>query len=299
MRPISKVFSLVIISIALIVLSSAGQSGKGTGSGRRVMTLNVIVHAPEGMHVSKDLLDLYDSGVHQEIDSFSRLDSGSRIVLMIDSSQNLKIETAALAKAVTSLVNELYEDDEMMVVGYNESAEIIEDMTPDLAKLQASPAKIVRKGFPNLYDALIAVSDALVHQAKTGMEKRAIILISDGYDSESKTRFDDALMALQRENIVLYALQTPDRTRGALLRDKPKPPAALEKLTTGTGGSIFAAAKSEDAAKAISEEMRKNWYRLVYNPAGINTINTRRFLLISHDQRIVLRTKGTHPGTFR
>ncbi len=287
------------LAFALMSFSATGQSGKGGGSGRRLMTLNVIVHAPEGVTITKDFFDLYDSGVHQEVDSFSRMDSGSRIVLMIDSSQNLKIDTAALSKVVVAIINELYEDDEMMIVGFNESAEIIEDMTPDLKKLQASPTKLARKGFPNLYDALIAVSDALSHQAKTGMEKRAIILISDGYDSESKTKFDDALATLQEENIVLFAIQTPDRTRGALLRDKPKPPAALEKLTTGTGGAIFSATKIEEAAKAISEDLRKNWYRLVYTPSGINTINLRRFLLISHDQKITLRTKGSHPGTFR
>ncbi|HEY7547722.1 MAG TPA: hypothetical protein VID27_22685, partial [Blastocatellia bacterium] len=135
--------------------------------------------------------------------------------------------------------------------------------------------------------------------AKTGMEKRAIILVSDGYDSESKTKFDDAIATLQEENIVVFAIQTPDRTRGALLRDKPKPPAALEKLTVGTGGAIFSAAKIEEAAKAISDDLRKNWYRLVYTPSGINTINLRRFLLISHDDKIQLRTKGSHPGTFR
>ncbi|MEW6211644.1 MAG: VWA domain-containing protein [Acidobacteriota bacterium] len=291
--------SLLALAFAMVAFSATAQSGKGGGSGRRVMTLNVIVHAPEGMTVTKDFFDLYDSGIIQEVDSFSRLDSGSRIVLMIDSSQNLKIDTAALSKVVMALINELYEDDEMMVVGYNESAEIIEDMTPDLKKLQTSPTKLSRKGFPNLYDALIAVSDALSHQAKTGMEKRAIVLISDGYDSESKTKFDDALATLQEANIVVFAIQTPDRTRGALLRDKPKPPAALEKLTTGTGGAVFSATKVEEAAKAISDDLRKNWYRLVYTPAGINTINLRRFLLVSHDEKIQFRTKGSHPGTFR
>jgi Ca-activated chloride channel family protein len=287
-----------LISIAMVSLQGFAQSGKGT-AGRRAVTLNVIVQAPEGVVVTKDMFDLYDSGVHQEIDSFGRIDAGSRIVLMIDSSQNLKIETPALAKVVLAIINELYEDDEMMVVGYNEQAEIIEDMTADLGKLQACPSKVIRKGFPNLFDALIAVSDALSRQSKTGYEKRAIILISDGYDSESKTKFDDALEALQEENIILYALQTSDRTRGALLRDKPKPPAVLEKLTEGTGGTISDINKAEESAKSISDDLRRNWYRLVYTPMGVNAINLRRYLLISHDDRVKLRTKGTHPGTFR
>lgn len=301
-RHLTSRFLGSILSFCLImsVSHSAGftQSGKGGGSGRRTATLNVIARAPEGREVTRDSFDLYDDGMPQEVESFSRLDAGSRIVLMVDSSSSLKAEVAALQKAMLTLINELYEDDQMMVVGYNESAEIIEDMTGDLAKLQATPSKIIRKGFPNLFDALIAVSDALSHQAKTGVEKRAIILISDGYDSESKTKFDDSLRALQDENIVLYAIKTTDRTRGALLRDKPKPPAVLEKLTSGTGGDVLAFDKVADAAKTISEDLRKNWYRLIYYPSGINAINTRRVLIIPREKDIEIRTKGTHPGRY-
>ncbi len=211
----------------------------------------------------------------------------------------MRAEATAVQDAIKAVVAELYEDDQMMVVGYNESAEIIEEMTPDLDKLQASPSKIIRKGFPNLFDALIAVSDSLSGQAKTGVEKRAVILISDGYDSGSKTKFDALLNELQEENIVLFAIQVPDRTRGALLRDKPKPPAALEQLTVATGGAIYPIATVAEGAKAIADDLRRNWYRLIYSPSGINTINVRRILLMPHDKSIVLKTKGSHPGRFR
>lgn len=276
------------------------QSGNApvTG-GRRTVILNVIAHAPEGKVITKEDFGLYDEGIPQEIESFTPLDKGSRIVLMVDSSSNLKADADALQAAMTAIVNELYEDDQMMVVGYNESAEIIEDMTGDLTKLQAASKKLVRKGFPNLFDALIAVSDALTQQADTGFEKRVVILISDGYDSESRTKFDAALYALQDANIVLYALQTPDRTRGALLREKPKPPAALEKLTAGTGGAIYQFKEVTQSAKTLADEIRKNWYRLTYTPSGINTINTRNILLMPHVKELQLRTKGSHPGKYR
>ncbi|HJQ69377.1 MAG TPA: VWA domain-containing protein [Blastocatellia bacterium] len=290
--------SILALSPALPGAGSAAQSGKGNASSRRLVTLNVIVHAPESKLVSKEDFELYDAGIPQDVETFSRLDAGSRVVLLVDSSANLKAEQTLLQQAVTAVVNELYDDDQMMVVGYNETAEIIEDMTPDLAKLQTSPTKLIRKGFPNLYDALIAVSDALSHQAKTGLEKRAIILISDGYDSESKTKFDAALVELQRENVILYAIQVPDRTRGALLKDKPKPPAALAQLTEGTGGTLYSFDKAADAAKRIADDMRKNWYRLTYTPEGVNPINTRRLLLMSHIDGIEFRTKGSHPGRY-
>jgi len=297
----TRVFRNLILILTVVSFGAAGlaQSGKGIGAGRRSVTLNVIAHAPAGRFVTKEDFDLYDSGTVQEVESFSHLDAGSRIVLLVDSSANLKAEGPDLQKAMESLINELYQDDQMMVVFYNESAEIIEDMTPDLAKLRTAPAKIIRKGSPSLFDALVAVADSLANQANTGIEKRAIILISDGYDSESKTKFADALRALQEENILLYAIQTPDRTRGALLRDKPKPPAVLEQLTVGTGGAIFPFDQTADASKTIADDLRKNWYRLVYTPSGINTLNARRLLLMSHSKSIELRTKGSHPPRYR
>jgi VWFA-related protein len=291
--------SFVIAALFNASITAYPQSGKGGPSGRRVETLNVIVHAPEGTQLTKAEFDLYDGGIPQEIESFSRLDTGSRIILLVDSSSSLRAETTAIQEAVKAVITELYEDDQMMVVGFNESAEIVEEMTPDLEKLQASAARIVRKGFPNLYDALIAVSDSLSGQAKTGIEKRAVILISDGYDSGSKTKFDALLSELQEENLVLFVIQVPDRTRGALLRDKPKPPAALEQLTVATGGAIYPIANVAEGAKAIADDLRRNWYRLVYAPSGINTINVRRILLMAREKGVTLRTKGSHPGRFK
>jgi VWFA-related protein len=297
----SRSLSIAIGALMLFAIGAFAfaQSGKGTGAGRRTLILNVIAHAPDGTQVTKEDFDLYDGGTAQEIESFSRLDSGSRLVLLVDSSTGLKAEPSVLAKAMEAIINELYSDDQMMVVGYSETAEIIEDMTPDLSKLQTTPAKIARKGSPNLFDALVAVADSLANQANTGFEKRAIILISDGHDAESKTKFDDALRTLQETNIVLYAVQVTDRTRGALVRDKPKPPMALEQLTVGTGGAIYPFDKTAEAAKTISDDLRKNWYRLVYSPSGINTLNQRRLLLMSHNPKIQLRTKGSHPAKYQ
>ncbi len=289
----------LIGSLGLLPLSSLGQSGKSGVSGRRTETLNVIVHAPEGKAISKEDFELYDQGIPQEVDTFYKVDAGSRIVLMVDNSESLRVENEVLQKCVASLINELYEDDQMMVIGYNEEANIIEDMTGELKKLQASVATIKRKGFPNLFDALIAVADALEHQAKTGVEKRAIILVSDGYDSESKTKFDEALKTLQEANIVLYVLKVADRTRGALLRDKPKPPMVLEKLTGGTGGTIFPIDKNEDASKVIADDLRKNWYRLTYSPVGVNTLNERRLLVMTHEKNVQLKIKDSHPGKYK
>src|SRR5215475_4248502 len=146
---------LITAALALALCApTLSQSGKGTPGGRRIASLNVIVHAPEGRLVTRDDLDLYDAGVSQEIESFTKLDTGSRIVLAIDDSENLKAEPALIQKAAHAIVDELYQDDEMMIVGFAESAIIIEDTTGDLEKLQGACRKLARKGSPNLFDAI-------------------------------------------------------------------------------------------------------------------------------------------------
>jgi len=286
---------MVIVAVCAI---GQAQSGRGEG-GPRTSTLNVIVRAPKGKVITKETFDLYDSGVKQEVLTFEPVPTGSRIVLLVDNSQGLRAEAKDLQKAALDVVNELYQDDQMLVVGYNENAEIIQEMTPDLAKLQVATSKFTRKGFPKLFDALIAVSDALAKEGKGITEKTSIILISDGYDSQSQTKFDQALYALQDTNVMLFAIQLPDRTHGALLRDKPKPPAVLERLTVGTGGAIYPLTPPEKAAKTIADDLRNNCYRLTYSPAGISTISNHRILIVSNDKQVEFRTKGSHPGRYR
>ncbi|HSO74463.1 MAG TPA: hypothetical protein VLU47_06465, partial [Blastocatellia bacterium] len=82
---------LFVFLLFAVAIGSVRQAGKGSG-GRRIVTLNVIVRAPEGRQVTKQDFDLYDSGVAQEVENFSRMDSGSRIVLMVDDSSSLRAE---------------------------------------------------------------------------------------------------------------------------------------------------------------------------------------------------------------
>lgn len=296
---VSPKLAAVPVMIALLAAAAAGQSGSNSPNLKpHITTLNVIVHSPKDKVVTPDMFDLYDSGVRQDITGFDAINTGSDIVLLVDNSVNLKVEPAALQKAALDVVNQLYQDDQMMVVGFNKDAEIIQDMTATLAPLQVATTKFNRKNLPDLFDALVATADALARRQQTGVQKRAIILISDGYDSESQTKFDQALYALQDDNIILYALQVPDRTHGALLRNKPKPPEVLERITEGTGGRIFPITKAAEAAKVVTDDMRNHWYRLVYTPSGVTSIRTRYLLIMSHEPDIEFRTKGTQPGRY-
>ena len=121
-------------------------------------------------------------------------------------------------------------------------------------------------------------------------QKRIIVVISDGLDRGSKTSFDKILSELQSLDITVYAVQAPDRTRGAIRRDVPKPKQVIVKLVEGTGGLTFSIDEPTQAAKGICDELRKNRYVLSYVPSSA-PFGEARNLLIVGDQGITVRAK--------
>jgi hypothetical protein len=122
-------------------------------------------------------------------------------------------------------------------------------------------------------------------------QKRIIVVISDGLDRGSKATFEQTLAELQSENIMVYAVQAVDRTRGAIRRDVPKPRVVIDKLAEGTGGQIFSIDDPGVAAKTICDELRKNRYTLSYVPSNA-PFGMPRALLVVGNQGITVRAKS-------
>src|SRR5215468_1453733 len=149
-----------------------------------------------------------------------------------------------------------------------------------------------KKGDPHLFDSIMAVvEDAL---RPLSAQKRAIIVISDGLDRGSKTKFSQALSALQALDIVVYCVQAQDRTRGAIRRDVPKPRQVIDDLAEGTGGRIFPIDDPRAAATAICDELRKHRYVLSYLPQSVPLTEPRR-LLVMGEHGIDARSKTMQP----
>ena len=180
-----------------------------------------------------------------------------------------------------------------MIVGYDNSAEIVSDWTDDAKRIETELKTFRKQGDPHLFDAIMAViGDAL---QPLSAQKRAIVVISDGLDRGSKAKFNQVLSALQSLDIVVYCVQAPDRTRGAIRRDVPKPRQVIDDLAEGTGGRIFPIDDSRVAAGAICDELRKHRYVLSYLPQSVPFTESRR-LLVMGEQGIEARAKTMQPA---
>jgi Ca-activated chloride channel family protein len=283
-------FCLTAVPITLV----SGQAGRRSNASVQGGVLLSVVAKRErdaGAAITGKQLAVFDNGVQQDIRNFSRDPSPARIVLLVDNSLTLRADIEKLETAAREFSFEIYEGDKLLIVGYDEQAEIVADWTDNAKGIEAALKGFRKKGQPHLFDALFAVAD---HLRPLAGQKCVIIVISDGLDRGSKTSFEQILAELQVQDITVYCVQAPDRTRGAIRRDVPKPKQVIEKLAEGTGGVIFGIDESREAANAICDELRKSRYVLSYLPTSMPFGETRRLLVLG-DQGIIVRSKTMQP----
>jgi VWFA-related protein len=288
----------LLLAAFLMVFGQAGRRNRSESDANSTLNVFAIREDHAETPVTSKQVALYDNGVEQTIKSFSPDPSPARIVLLVDNSLTIRADVEKLEQAAREFAYEIYEGDKLLIVGYDEQAEIVADWTDDAKKIEASLKSFRKKGTPHLFDALKAVSEEALRPLGASSQKRVIVIISDGVDRGSKTHFDEILGDLQFQDIAVYAVQAPDRTGGALRRDMPKPKEVVQKLAEGTGGRVFPISDPQAAAKSICDELRKNRYILSYSPSSVPYGENRRLLLVA-DTGVQVRAKTVQPPAIK
>ena len=124
--------------------------------------------------------------------------------------------------------------------------------------------------------------------------RKAIILISDGDDDQSRVYLPEAIRECERADTIIYAISTnwtPSRGPG----DK-----VLSQLAEETGGEVFFPPSVEDMAvsfKSIEQELRSQ-YALVYTPADFRADGSfRTIYLYSYDRRYEVHARKGYFAT--
>ncbi|MBA2705823.1 MAG: VWA domain-containing protein [Blastocatellia bacterium] len=284
---------VALLSTAVALMAQAGRKPATTTEGG--VLLNVVAKRTDNStrQITSKQLSVYDNGIEQAIRNFTPDPSPARIVLLVDNSLTIRADVEKLEQAAREFAYEIYEGDKLLIVGYDEQAEIVADWTDDAKAIDTSLKLFRKKGQPHLFDAASAVIDEALRA--TPGQKRVIVVISDGLDRGSKTTFEKILAELQSLDITVYAVQAQDRTRGAIRRDVPKPKQVIDRLVEGTGGVIFSIDEPAVAAKAICDELKKNRYVLSYLPSNA-PLGEPRNLLIAGDEGITVRSKTVQPA---
>jgi Ca-activated chloride channel homolog len=295
-RPVHQgmVIKLVVLFVIGVMLATAivGQSGHrpvNTGTGGVLVGVTARRDGAQTTLIRSKEVSIYDNGIEQTILNFTPDPSPAKIVLLVDNSLSIRADVDKLEGAAREFAYEIFQGDKLLIVGYDEQAEIVSDWTDDAKTIENSIKLFRKKGQPYLFDAIRAVLAEALRPIPS--QKRVIVVISDGLDRGSKATFENTLAELQADNITVYAIQLVDRTRGAIRRDVPKPKVVIDKLVEGTGGQIFSIDNPQEAAKAICDELRKNRYVLSYIPSNA-PFGQARSLLVVGDEGITVRAKS-------
>lgn len=283
---------VAVVSTCVALMAQAGRKPATNSEGG--VLLNVVAKRVDNSArpITSRQISVYDNGIEQAIRNFTPDPSPARIVLLVDNSLTIRADVEKLEQAAREFAYEIYEGDKLLIVGYDEQAEIVADWTDDAKAIDTALKLFRKKGQPHLFDAATAVIDEALRA--TPGQKRVIVVISDGLDRGSKATFEKILSELQLLDITVYAVQAQDRTRGAIRRDVPKPKQVIDKLVEGTGGVIFSIDEPAVAAKTICDELKKNRYVLSYLPSNA-PLGESRNLLIAGDEGITVRSKTVQP----
>lgn len=285
----SLTFLIAASVAASVVFAQSGNRPLSTSTGGILVGVTAKREGTQTTPITSKEVAVFDNGIEQSIRNFTPDPSPAKIVLLVDNSLSIRADVDKLEQAAREFAYEIFEGDKLLIVGYDEQAEIVSDWTDDAKGIEKSLKLFRKKGQPHLFDAIRAVLEEALRPIPS--QKRVIVVISDGLDRGSKATFENTLAELQSDNITVYAVQAVDRTRGAIRRDVPKPKVVIDKLVEGTGGQIFSIDQPSDAAKAICDELRKHRYVLSYIPSSAPFGQARSLLVVGNDG-ITVRAKS-------
>lgn len=217
---------------------------------------------------TNDIKLLDDNKPPAKITDFrSETDLPLRVGLLVDVSGSVKsrfsFEQQAAIEFLTHVIRK--DKDLAFITGFDTTPEVTQDFTNDIDKLSQGVHKLRPGGGTALYDALyFACRDKMLKQQSQEATRRAIILVSDGEDNQSRITRDQAIEMAQRADVIVYGISTNvsgSKTRG----DK-----VLERLAEATGGRALFPFKIQDVAHDFSEihEELRSQYAISYKPAN-------------------------------
>ncbi len=255
--------------------------------------VNVTVTAPYNRLVTglePDNFRIFEDNIEQEVVNFSSEDVPISIGVILDLSGSMANKLGKAKEAAFQFFKTANPQDEFFLVGFNERAQLLSPFTNNVEDLQSRMLSAAAKGKTALLDA-IYLGLSQMRGASNG--KRALLIISDGGDNNSRYTEKDIKRLVREADTQLYSIgifeafeyrsRTPEELNG---------PTLLSEMTELTGGRAFSVDNLNDLpdiATKIGAELR-NQYILGYHPS--NKAHDARWRKI----KIKLRTpKGLPP----
>jgi len=237
-----------------------------------LITFTVTVTDTYGRFVSglgKSAFTVLDEKKPQEITFFSDEDAPVSVGVLFDVSGSMSGDKVRRARdALSKFVQTSHNSDEYFLIGFNSRAQLLLDKTRDGNAVLDKMTFVQTRGNTALYDACYLGVEKVQRGAHP---KRALLLISDGQDNNSRYTFNELRRLLKESDVVLYGIGIlGGGDAGSALGMEGQ--GILDELANVSGGKAFfprTAAEMDDIFEQIALELRHQ-YSIGYKPSNFN-----------------------------
>jgi Ca-activated chloride channel family protein len=250
------------VVVALLVLPISAQQERGQKPVPQeeepiklhttLVQVPVVVSEHGGRYVSdltRDDFTIFEDGVKQNIELFGSVEEPFSVALLLDSSGSTESALDQIKSAALAFLNNLRPHDRVMVVSFNDSVEVLCELTNDTNRLHAAVRSIKAGSFTQVYEAVYTAVWERLHDLPG---RKAVIVFSDGIDTaSSEISAEDTLDAvIESEDIIVYPIRYSTR------EDVERKMETRMRASSSSNGPPEVESKLEQARREIDRAYR-------------------------------------------
>jgi len=276
--------AIAFLLVSLLSFDTAQEAPKKTKDSDYTLSVNVNLVT---LHVSvfdekdrliKDLkkedFSVFEDKVQQDVSLFKQEDVPVSLGLVIDNSGSMRTKRERVNKAAITFARTCKPQDEIFLINFNDQVYIDQEFTRNKDDLAEALDTIDTRGGTALHDALYL---SLEHIREGKEDKKALLLISDGEDRDSRYKFTSVLEFARESQASIYVIGLFDK-EGERSRAQKKAATNLKELAEETGGKYFFP-ESADEVEALCTQIAhdiRNQYTIGYKPTNAKRDGTWR-----------------------
>jgi VWFA-related protein len=263
-----------------------------------LVILDVCVKDVRGGYVSglaAENFRVFEDKKPQQIKYFSRTEIPVTIGLVIDNSGSMRLKRPGVITATLALVGASNPRDEIFVVNFNDrvnsglpSNVLFSD---DIQTLRQALWFGKSEGRTKLYDA---VGYSLQYLDKGRMDKKTLVVVSDGGDNASLLSRKEIMQNVEESRATIYAIDIFDES------DPDSNSDVLKKLAQVSGGEYFQLRENPEivtACKKIAQDIR-NRYTISYIPSHTSSARSAHLVKVTASApsgaKLIVRTRSRY-----
>lgn len=222
--------------------------------------------------LDKPNFQLFENEQLQRLQYFSIEDAPVSIGLLLDVSRSMRNKIETERAALREFFNNANPEDDYFAITFASRPKLLATTTQSMGTIEAKLGEIIPDGQTALLDA---ISLGVAKLRKARYQRKALLIISDGGDNNSRYRMNDIKSLVQESDVMVYAIGIFDDLNLPLFKSLEEKMGKrwLDGITDASGGRTLIVdnlARVPEAAAAISRELRSQ-YVLGYKPS--NTVH--------------------------